>query len=96
MGVYGGFVQAGVGFFILALAMLAGFDLVRGNALKVLVVLVFTPLAFILFAMTLLILVQVLTSQGSSGTDWPFGSRRSMTWNMSGPRESSRCGSFQE
>jgi len=51
VGVYGGFVQAGVGFFILALAMLAGFDLVRGNALKVLVVLVFTPLVLVLFAM---------------------------------------------
>jgi len=51
VGVYGGFVQAGVGFFILALAMLAGFDLVKGNALKVLVVLVFTPLALVLFAM---------------------------------------------
>ena len=50
VGVYGGFVQAGVGFFILALAMLAGLDLVKGNALKVLVVLVFTPLALILFA----------------------------------------------
>ena len=49
-GVYGGFVQAGVGFFILALAMLAGLDLVRGNALKVLVVLVYTPLALVLFA----------------------------------------------
>jgi uncharacterized membrane protein YfcA len=51
VGVYGGFVQAGVGFFILALAVLAGLDLVRGNALKVLVVLVFTPLALVLFAL---------------------------------------------
>ena len=50
VGMYGGFVQAGVGFFILALAMLAGFDLVKGNALKVLVVLVFTPLALFMFA----------------------------------------------
>jgi uncharacterized membrane protein YfcA len=50
VGVYGGFVQAGVGFFILALAMLAGLDLVKGNALKVLVVLVFTPLSLVLFA----------------------------------------------
>ena len=31
--------------------MLAGFDLVKGNALKVLVVLVFTPLALLLFAL---------------------------------------------
>lgn len=51
VGLYGGFVQAGIGFLILALAMLAGFDLVRGNALKVLVVLVFTPLALVIFAM---------------------------------------------
>jgi len=50
VGVYGGFVQAGVGFFILALAMLAGLDLVKGNALKVLVVMVFTPLSLVLFA----------------------------------------------
>lgn len=51
VGLYGGFVQAGVGFLILGVAMLAGFDLVKGNALKVLVVLVFTPLALLLFAL---------------------------------------------
>ena len=32
IGVYGGFVQAGVGFMILAVTTLAGLDLVRGNA----------------------------------------------------------------
>lgn len=50
VGLYGGFVQAGLGFLILSLAMLAGLDLVKGNALKVLVVLIFTPLALTLFA----------------------------------------------
>lgn len=50
VGVYGGYVQAGVGFLILALAAAAGLDLVRGNALKVLVTLIFTPLALGLFA----------------------------------------------
>jgi hypothetical protein len=50
VGVYGGFVQAGVGFLILSLALLAGLDLVRGNALKVLAVLAFTPLALAIFA----------------------------------------------
>lgn len=50
VGVYGGFVQAGVGFLLLAMATLAGLDLVRGNALKVLVVLCFTPVALGLFA----------------------------------------------
>jgi uncharacterized membrane protein YfcA len=33
VGIYGGFVQAGVGFLILAVTTLAGLDLVRGNAL---------------------------------------------------------------
>ena len=49
-GLYGGFVQAGVGFFLLMVAALAGYDLVKGNALKVLCVLVFTPLSLALFA----------------------------------------------
>lgn len=50
VGIYGGFVQAGVGFLILAATTMAGFDLVRGNAVKVLTVLCFTVLALALFA----------------------------------------------
>jgi len=46
IGVYGGFVQVGVGYFLLAaLVLVAGFDLVRANALKVWVVLLYTPFA---------------------------------------------------
>lgn len=45
VGVYGGFVQAGVGFLILAATTEAGFDLVRGNAVKVLCILVFTAIS---------------------------------------------------
>jgi uncharacterized membrane protein YfcA len=51
VGVYGGFVQAGIGFLILAVTTAAGIDLVRANALKVLCVLVFTPLALSVFAL---------------------------------------------
>lgn len=51
VGVYGGFIQAGVGFIILALLAAGGVDLVRGNALKVALVLVFTPLALAGFAL---------------------------------------------
>jgi uncharacterized membrane protein YfcA len=51
IGVYGGFVQAGIGFLLLAATTLQGLDLVRGNALKVLIVLVFTPLTLVLFAL---------------------------------------------
>ncbi len=50
IGLYGGFVQAGVGFLILSLTSVAGFDLVRGNAIKVLLVLLFTTVSLSIFA----------------------------------------------
>ena len=50
VGLYGGFVQAGVGFLLLAMTSAAGLDLVRGNALKVHVILLFTVLALAVFA----------------------------------------------
>lgn len=50
VGVYGGFVQAGVGFFVLAITTAAGFDLVRGNAIKVFVILGFTVVSLSWFA----------------------------------------------
>ncbi len=50
VGAYGGFVQAGVGFLILAALSMAGLDLVRGNAVKVVAVLCFTVIALIVFA----------------------------------------------
>lgn len=50
IGFYGGFIQAGVGFFLLAgLVLGAGFDLLKANAIKVLIVLVFTVVALIVF-----------------------------------------------
>ncbi len=50
VGLYGGFVQAGIGFLLAAVATWAGLDLVRGNALKVLVVLLLTPVSLAIFA----------------------------------------------
>ena len=50
VGVYGGFVQAGVGFLILSITTLAGLDLIRGNALKIACTLLFTPLSLAIFA----------------------------------------------
>ncbi len=50
IGIYGGFIQAGVGIFLLAgLVLSAGFDLVRANAVKVLIVLMFTISALAVF-----------------------------------------------
>jgi uncharacterized membrane protein YfcA len=50
VGVYAGFIQAGVGFLILALTSAAGLDLVKGNAMKVLLILCFTPVALVGYA----------------------------------------------
>jgi uncharacterized membrane protein YfcA len=50
IGIYGGFIQAGVGIFLLAaLVLISGYDLVSANAVKILVVLVFTIPALIIF-----------------------------------------------
>ena len=50
IGLYGGFIQAGVGIFLLAgLVLSAGYDLVRANAVKNLIVLVFTVFALGVF-----------------------------------------------
>lgn len=50
IGLYGGFIQAGVGFFLLAgLVLSAGFDLVKANAMKLFIVLIYTPFALIIF-----------------------------------------------
>ena len=50
IGIYGGFIQAGVGIFLLAgLVLGVGYNLVRANAVKVGIVLVFTVSALIVF-----------------------------------------------
>ncbi|MPQ46035.1 TSUP family transporter [Marinifilum sp. N1E240] len=52
IGLYGGFIQAGVGFFLLSgLVLGAGFDLVKANAIKVFIVLLYTPFAIGVFIM---------------------------------------------
>lgn len=50
VGIYGGFLQAGVGFFLLAALVLgAGFGLTRANAHKVLIVASMTAIALVVF-----------------------------------------------
>ncbi|MBT3749969.1 MAG: sulfite exporter TauE/SafE family protein [Bacteroidetes bacterium] len=50
IGIYGCFIQAGVGFFLLAgLVLGTGFDLVKANAIKLLIVLLYTPFALAIF-----------------------------------------------
>lgn len=50
IGVYGGFIHVGVGYFLLAgIVIGAGYDLVKANAIKVLIVLLYTPFILIIF-----------------------------------------------
>jgi uncharacterized membrane protein YfcA len=50
IGIYGGFIQAGVGFFLLAALVLgAGVGLTKANALKVVIVFLFTAVALAVF-----------------------------------------------
>jgi uncharacterized membrane protein YfcA len=60
VGVYGGFIQAGVGFLILSMTTLAGLDLVKGNAIKVFTILLLTILSLVVFA-------------GTGNVNWPAG-----------------------
>lgn len=50
IGIYGGFIHLGVGYFLLAGIVLgAGLDLVKANAVKVFIVLLYTPFTIIVF-----------------------------------------------
>ena len=61
IGLYGGFIQLGVGYFLIAGIMLGvGYDLVKTNAIKVLIVLIYTPFTLIIF---------ILNNQ----IDWAYG-----------------------
>ncbi len=49
IGLYGGFIQAGVGFLILSAMLLTGYDFVAGNATKTFTILVFTLVSLVIF-----------------------------------------------
>jgi len=50
IGVYGGFIHMGIGYFLLMSIILgAGFDLVKANAIKVFIILMYTPFTLAVF-----------------------------------------------
>lgn len=50
IGIYGGFIHMGVGYFLLiALVFNIGYDLVKANAVKVFIVLIYTPASLLIF-----------------------------------------------
>lgn len=80
IGIYGGFIQAGVGFIIIAaLSAINGFSLVKTNSIKVLVVLIYTLGALIVFIVEGQInwLYGIVLAIGNSTGAW-FASRWSV------------------
>lgn len=72
IGIYGGFVQAGVGFLILPALLIHGFDLVRGNAIKIFVILAFTVPALAVFIWHGQVnwLLGLVLAAGNAGGGW--------------------------
>jgi uncharacterized protein len=82
IGAYGGFIQAGVGIFLLsALVLNAGYDLVRANALKVFINLIFTPFALAVFVIKGQIDIPVgLSLAAGNGIGAYFASKYAVSW----------------
>jgi uncharacterized protein len=86
IGVYGGFIQAGVGIFLLAgLVLSVGYDLVRANAAKIVIVLLFTISSLVVFVRNDQVVwsVGLLLSVGSMVGAWVaarMAVQRGATW----------------
>ncbi len=82
IGVYGGFIQAGVGFFLLAALVLgAGMGLTKANAYKVLIVSAFTAVALTVFIISGQVnyLYGIVLAVGQGVGGW-LGSRVAVSW----------------
>lgn len=82
IGFYGGFIQIGVGFFLLAgLVLGCGFDLLKANAVKVFIVLFYTIIALAIFIFYDLIdwKAGLILACGSMAGAW-IGTRLSIKW----------------
>lgn len=82
VGIYGGFIQAGVGFFLLtSLVLASGFELVKSNALKLFVILLYTPVALLIFFLNgdVNIWMGLLLAVGNMTGAW-LGTRIAVKW----------------
>ncbi len=82
IGAYGGFIQAGVGIFLLsALVLHSGYDLVRANALKVFINLIFTPFALAVFIYKgqINLIAGLILAAGNASGAW-FASKYAVSW----------------
>ncbi len=82
IGIYGGFIQAGVGFFLLAALVLgAGLGLTRANAHKVLIVAAMTSIALVVFIISdqVYYLYGIILAVGQGVGAW-LGSKVAVSW----------------
>ena len=82
IGFYGGFIQIGVGFFLLAgLVLGCGFDLLKANAVKIFLVLSYTLIALVIFIFYGLIdwKAGLILACGNMSGAW-LGTRLSIKW----------------
>ena len=82
IGAYGGFIQAGVGFFLLAgLVLFEGLDLIRSNAIKVFLILLYTPIALLIFILNHQVdyKLGLLLAAGNMTGAW-IGSKIAVSW----------------
>ncbi|MBN1132350.1 MAG: sulfite exporter TauE/SafE family protein [Bacteroidales bacterium] len=82
IGMYGGFIQGGVGFFLLTgLVLGCGFELVKANAMKLFIILLYTPVALLIFFLNghVNLWIGLLLSAGSMIGAW-LGARMAIKW----------------
>jgi uncharacterized membrane protein YfcA len=82
IGIYGGFIQAGVGFFLLGgLVLGAGLDLVKANAIKNFLVFLYTPFALAVYIIAHQVDYKagLILSIGSMTGAW-LGTRSAVSW----------------
>jgi uncharacterized protein len=82
IGVYGGFIQAGVGFFLLGgLVLGAGLDVVKANAIKNFLVFLYTPFALAVYMIHSQVDYKagLILSIGSMAGAW-LGTRSAVSW----------------
>lgn len=82
IGIYGGFIQAGVGFFLLAWLVLGvGADLVKANALKVFIVMGFTLVAIVVFFINRQVDLKIglILAAGNMAGAW-IAARTAVSW----------------
>ncbi len=82
IGAYGGFIQIGTGFFLLAALVLSEkLNLIKANAIKVFIVLIYTPLALVIFILNKQVdyKLGLILAIGNMAGAW-IGSKVAVSW----------------